>query len=187
MHRIGLIALAIGPLAGWTQNLEVNPSFEEYTSGPTYLSRIGSVIGSAVNGTINNMSGQFHANNGQYATGVEAVAAGASGFNIGTKSNASYGDVAYGISASALVRTCPLVHGRKTPSHRKLNGKDGLLNFRGMIPNSRGVPIFGSMLGKRRHNTSFKSPASMRLSAFNYPLPAPATKYQLPSTKYQLA
>lgn len=45
MRRIVLIVLAIGPLAGWAQNLVVNPSFEEYTSCPTYLSQIDSVIG----------------------------------------------------------------------------------------------------------------------------------------------
>jgi hypothetical protein len=45
MRCIGLIVLALTPLAGIAQNLVVNPSFEEYTSCPTYLSQIDSVIG----------------------------------------------------------------------------------------------------------------------------------------------
>ncbi|HRD53714.1 MAG TPA: hypothetical protein PKY96_13815 [Flavobacteriales bacterium] len=45
MRCIGLIVLALGPLAAWAQNLVVNPSFEEYVHCPSDLSQIDSVIG----------------------------------------------------------------------------------------------------------------------------------------------
>lgn len=45
MRSTDLIVLALGPLNGWAQNLVVNPSFEEYTSCPTYLDQITHVVG----------------------------------------------------------------------------------------------------------------------------------------------
>lgn len=45
MRNTGLIVLTLGPLAGWAQNLVVNPSFEEYVHCPNDLNQIDSVIG----------------------------------------------------------------------------------------------------------------------------------------------
>jgi len=45
MRCIGLIVLALSSLSGWTQNLVVNPSFEEYSNCPTDFAQIDSVVG----------------------------------------------------------------------------------------------------------------------------------------------